>query len=112
MFITLITFLAFAAGAMSGVAASWVATPPDVIKTRILSQDDLSRSLQTSSTPITTNPIALACQIVKQEGPNVLFSGMNERLLGAIPRFGTTLAMHDALEQFVSSAGWLSHVVS
>lgn len=90
---------------MSGVVAACVATPPDVIKTRILSQDDLSRTIQS-----TTNPIAVACQIVKQEGATVLFSGINERCLGAIPRFGTTLAMHDILEKFVSSAGWLSHV--
>ena len=52
----------------------------------------------------------MACQIVKQEGVGALFSGVNERCLGAVPRFGTTFIMHDILEQIVSNAGWISHI--
>ena len=86
-----------------------VLKPPDVIKTRILSQDELSL-LQSATQSTSTNPIKVACQVVKREGIVVLFSGMNERCLGAIPRFGTTLAMHDLLEQYISNAGLLSNV--
>ncbi len=82
--------------------------PPDVIKTRILSQDNLSRSRDATSS--SSNPISVACQIVKQEGIGALFSGVNERCIGAIPRFGTTLAMHDVLEKCVANAGWLTHI--
>ena len=158
---------AFVAGAISGVVSSFAATPPDVIKTRILSQDQWSsrpqKSLvtttqqtaslvgvvptngtatlafqdaaamaatttssssfviaqqqqlqpqQQASGSTTTNPFQVAQSIIEREGIAVLFSGVTERCIGAIPRFGTTLAMHDVLEQMISQAGWLSHSIS
>jgi hypothetical protein len=156
---------------MSGVVASFAATPPDVIKTRILSQDEWTQlkqqqqeppsplvaasttakyelNVMTAGVPTTSSSSLLFGSnstttdtstvldtysdqtffhtdktasipspsvwtvfhtIVEQEGPAVLFSGVSERCLGAIPRFGTTLAMHDFLEQAMYQAGWLSH---
>jgi len=163
----------FAAGAVSGVVSSFVATPPDVIKTRILSQDKLSQQKRqigtisqqqqqhmsyptspagtSSSDPVASfassaamypsdstaaiatpilataqqqqqksssstpndekNPFVIGKQIAEREGAAVLFSGVTERCVGAIPRFGTTMAVHDLLEDFVAHAGWLSHHV-
>ena len=140
---------------MSGVVASFAATPPDVVKTRILSQDkwtqerkkkqpqpaaqlpvmvtanlDSTLALSGNSTSADwvqqlgggedftsqsyynaedRNPIVVARTIIEREGSGVLFSGVSERCIGAIPRFGTTLAMHDFLEQVVAHQGWLAH---
>jgi Mitochondrial carrier protein len=140
---------AFVAGAASGVVASFLATPADVVKTRILSQDKWSQqrrklpaevsssssasqhhhpfppiaiSLAGNSTLMleaftdqqlinADDPWAVFCEIIEREGPEVLFSGVTERCLGGIPRFGTTMAMHDFLEQAVSHAGWLTHTL-
>ena len=158
---------AFCAGAISGVVSSFAATPPDVVKTRILSQDKLTlqrkraqRSAPTTKPqPVATasvssdstmgkatmtmqynatttsfddntassaggsdifsnqefyntkdnrNPFSVARRIVEREGASVLLSGVSERCLGAVPRFGTTLAMHDFLEQVAANQGWLS----
>jgi len=164
----------FVAGAISGVVSSFAATPPDVIKTRILSQDEwtlhqrqlprqqqgpvaaaattaeynmdnsilrvdskqsllfvpsnatsdvapsislldsyseqsaVAKPLQQQSISTSSNPWAVLQTILKYEGPAVLFSGVSERCIGAVPRFGTTLAMHDVLEQIMQQAGWLS----
>jgi hypothetical protein len=150
----------FVAGAVSGVIASFAATPPDVIKTRILAQDDhavqqkqpqrtflkrfplqpaaavaavgggvgtsqvalywnmnatfideeeevtpwdsyYTTQEQQPSSSISNNPWVVFRSIVENEGPSVLFSGYKERCLGAIPRFGTTLAVHDFLESYL-----------
>lgn len=162
----------FLAAAMSGVVASVVATPPDVIKTRMLSQDESTQqehrttigaperiqqpssqqlSLQLvgvggSNSTITSvslmdavpstptiasnvfadldysyhdnkqkqeqNPFQLGLQVIQREGVGVLFSGVSERCLGSIPRVGTSLVMHDFLEQVVAHHGWLSHTTT
>ena len=164
---------AFVAGAMRGVVASLVATPPDFVKTRILAQDSISLQQQQQqqqqanfeavlpleipstfslfangtlagnavvqgnfffsssgkkSLPTTgdgsslseeplflqpdqqqqRNPFVVASRIVREEGVSVLFTGVSERCIGAIPRFGVTLALHDVLEQYMAQAGWLS----
>ena len=175
---------------MSGVVACFIATPPDVVKTRILSQDELSKrqkqpllpimqsvddddleldgspapsiltipgeavtstslaatvtsnnnegeavivdstesctsnlynnefflnnndvatltSSPSSSTITTTNPFLVAQGIIEREGYKVLFSGAKERCIGAIPRFGITLGMHEYLEHYATSIGLL-----
>ena len=163
---------AFVAGAMSGVVASLVATPPDFVKTRILAQDSISLQQQQQQQQLTSeavfpleipstfslfangtlagnavvqgnfffssgkkslpttndgsslseeplflqpdqqqqqrNPFVVASRIVQEEGVSVLFTGVSERCIGAIPRFGVTLALHDVLEQYMAQAGWLS----
>jgi Mitochondrial carrier protein len=117
----------------SGVVASFLATPADVVKTSCLSQDKWSQqrrktpaevsstssaspqplhhpfppiaiSLAGNSTALiletftdqqfvnADNPWAVFCDIIERDGPEVLFSGVTERCLGGIPRFGTTMA--------------------
>ena len=160
----------FLAGAMSGVLASVVATPPDVIKTRMLSQDERTQQehrtmigapqrVQQPSSPQLAlqlvgvggsnstiasasvmgavpstlasnvfadldyayhdrkkkqdqNPFRLGLQIIQREGVGVLFSGVSERCLGSIPRVGTSMMIHDFMEQVVAHHGWLYHTTT
>lgn len=122
--------IAFVAGAISGMAGAFVATPPDLIKTRILSLDTSTRKRSNNKRLVLAaapaayeldygymatvddafdeqNPFVIADRIIKKEGFAVLFSGVHERVLGSIPRFGTTLAMHDVLEQSMVAHGWV-----
>ena len=177
---------------MSGIVSTFVATPPDVVKTRILSQDALTKQrqkqqslpilqpppalleanddqannglpplatpssssiltnpgkaatstslsatlpgrrnekeipstsntarnmyknqgsttaiLKTPSATVSTNPWIVAQSIVEREGYKVLFSGAKERCIGAIPRFGITLGMHEWLEHYAATVGLL-----
>eukprot|EP00539_Tryblionella_compressa_P008376 CAMPEP_0178762118 /NCGR_PEP_ID=MMETSP0744-20121128/16368_1 /TAXON_ID=913974 /ORGANISM="Nitzschia punctata, Strain CCMP561" /LENGTH=220 /DNA_ID=CAMNT_0020416767 /DNA_START=87 /DNA_END=749 /DNA_ORIENTATION=+ len=71
-------------------------------------QSAVAKPLQQQSISTSSNPWAVLQTILKYEGPAVLFSGVSERCIGAVPRFGTTLAMHDVLEQIMQQAGWLS----
>jgi len=162
--------LAFFAGALAGVFSSFAATPPDVVKTRILSQrsvmplalaiptvapqtvavysslseaseavldatamtnsstfegtalafqsnNDVSAAYYTNQQVLnedqamTDNPWTMFRRIIEIEGAGVLLCGSRERCIGAIPRFGTTLAMHDFLEQVAHQAGWLAQSI-
>ncbi|CAB9514565.1 Mitochondrial aspartate-glutamate transporter AGC1 [Seminavis robusta] len=158
----------FLAGAMSGVVSTFIATPADMVKTRILTRQqqtqplpafsavaatsttpsiraqsdgtlvmsggggfnngtmvgiyepqevdvmmgDLSQDLKTTTTDndidSSNNPFLVAKRIVEQEGSKVLFTGVSERCVGAIPRFGITLGAHEWLEHYASSVGLLS----
>ena len=101
------------------MAGSFVATPPDFIKTRILSQDECvkGRSKHLAQCELDydgdndyvndINPFVVAHKIARTEGLAVFFTGVNERMLGSIPRFGVTLAMHDFLEQCMHAQGWI-----
>eukprot|EP00521_Asterionellopsis_glacialis_P017359 CAMPEP_0195303170 /NCGR_PEP_ID=MMETSP0707-20130614/32362_1 /TAXON_ID=33640 /ORGANISM="Asterionellopsis glacialis, Strain CCMP134" /LENGTH=346 /DNA_ID=CAMNT_0040366637 /DNA_START=188 /DNA_END=1228 /DNA_ORIENTATION=+ len=163
-------FPAFVAGSLSGSIAAFIATPPDFIKTRMLSQDatvanrkqiasvtnaavvattssQLFNSVQmdkstrlkvdkngvasitkgeavekaSSSSPSLPgspiidefdylkdrNPFVVGYKIAQKEGAEVLFSGVVERSIGGIPRFGVTLTMFDFLEAYAKTHGWL-----
>jgi hypothetical protein len=107
-----------------------------VVKTRILSKDKWTEERRKTNAEVTFHPVALSmsnstllieatstdqhvvvsdnpwtvlCDIIEREGPAVLFSGVTERCVGGIPRFGTTMAVHDFLEHSLSHAGWLTH---
>ena len=54
------------------------------------------------------NPLRVAQAIVDREGANALFRGVHERCLGAIPRFGITLGVHEWLEHYAAHVGLLS----
>lgn len=138
------------AGAIAGVLATFVATPTDVVKTRILSQDKYTRgrrsgvsvpSFAPSTQPrLTTatamaamknddaegddyfesyskygnddylmdrNPFVVAYKISEREGPKVLFSGVLERCIGSVPRFGLTLSLHDVLKTISVQHHWM-----
>ena len=140
----------YLAGAIAGVMATFVATPTDVVKTRILSQDKYSRgrrsgvsvtSFAPSSQPrlatatamaamknddtesevycesyskyrnddylIDRNPFVVAYKISEREGPKVLFSGVFERCVGSVPRFGLTLSLHDVLKTISIQHHWM-----
>lgn len=173
----------FVAGALSGVASTFIATPADMVKTRILmtpsdsssnecavevydpalfmmdmnvptavpealsmqrdsslaarlypmrrnntmtspfamdeyssllaavNKEVISSSNVKSKTPKQkphTNPFRVAKTIFNEEGASALFSGVSERCIGAVPRFGITLGVHEWLEQYASHAGLLS----
>lgn len=151
----------YMAGSMAGVAATFTATPTDVVKTRILSQDACARLRRTrndattftttttvAATPLvfassfqprlTTatamaatktdnaegdvysskydgvndylsdrNPFVVAYKLAEKEGRMVLFSGVLERCVGSIPRFGLTLSLHDALKTMALHHHWI-----
>lgn len=138
----------FFAGSIAGIIATFAATPADVVKTRILSQETSTKPLPigptqrmfevwtdvpdmsaftmgwSSSRPRTVsatamsatsrntwepdepqrldrNPFVVGCKIAEKEGPMVLLSGVSERCIGSIPRFGLTLALYDVLKTMV-----------
>jgi Mitochondrial carrier protein len=141
------------AGSIAGVIATFVATPADVVKTRILSQDVprqqkfgvgspigatamfpeepkfgmglLSQRRTTSATAMAAtrkstmmepeklyvqpdrNPFVVGYKIVQKEGAMVLLSGVTERCMGAIPRFGLTLSLYDVLKTMAADQPWM-----
>ena len=156
-------FEAFLAGALSGMVSTFIATPADMVKTRILTQSTranvgmdgllVSTLLEKKSSPIAAslqgdgtltalsfqrndtislasgdtyifgsllepekdstdnriqNPFWVAKKIVDKEGGGVLFSGVYERCIGAVPRFGITLGVHEWLEHYATHVGLLS----
>ena len=169
---------AFVAGAMSGVVSTFIATPADMVKTRILtrtsggqpnfatqpdtvingatqqpvidaqpdgtlvvasmggaangtigmgtmiqqplletqgdllSEEILSAPPYGGSSGSNNNPFLVAKRIGDEEGTSVLFTGVYERCIGAIPRFGITLGAHEWLEHYASSVGLLSSHLS
>lgn len=124
-----------------------MATPADVVKTRILSQNESSqrqqfgigspivsasfpepafamtsllpqrRMMSTTAMsamgktlepygeiekPSDRNPFVVGYKLAEKEGPMVLLSGVAERCLGSIPRFGLTLSLYDVLKTIVA----------
>lgn len=58
------------------------------------------------------NPVAaMMGEIVQEEGPTALFSGALRRCIIAIPKFGSALALHHALHEVLSQAGWLTNPI-
>lgn len=51
--------------------------------------------------------LGLMARIVKEEGPEVLFSGWFERVVRSVPQFGVTLATFDLLTTYAVNHGWL-----
>jgi Mitochondrial carrier protein len=50
--------------------------------------------------------------LVREEGPEVLFSGWFERVVRSVPQFGVTLAVYDLLNTYAISHGWLQEQVA
>lgn len=117
------------AGSIAAAPAAFIATPPDVIKTRMQqarkSQTDNNDSdsvLDTQSQKLT--PLVLstayyreskdpsfmetAISIMDNEGPQVLFSGSLERVARSVPQFGVTLAVFDFLTNIAVENGLLA----
>lgn len=59
------------------------------------------------------NPIAVMMgEIVQEEGPTALFSGALRQCIIAIPKFGSALALHHALQEVLLKAGWITQTMS
>lgn len=83
-----------AAAAISGCPAAFLATPADVIKTRLQVE---ARAGQTTYSGITD------CfrQILVQEGPRAFFKGSLARVLRSSPQFGATLVAYEYLQKWL-----------
>eukprot|EP01098_Paradermamoeba_levis_P005409 TRINITY_DN2280_c0_g1_i3.p1 TRINITY_DN2280_c0_g1~~TRINITY_DN2280_c0_g1_i3.p1 ORF type:complete len:264 (-),score=50.61 TRINITY_DN2280_c0_g1_i3:427-1218(-) len=77
------------AGTVSGTFSSALATPADVMKTRL--------QAQSKGDPTYKGLVDCFQQIVKNEGPSALFKGVVPRVLIISPLFGITLFVFEAL---------------
>jgi len=83
-----------AAGAMAGMPAAYLATPADVIKTRL---QVVARAGQQTYSGIGD----AFSKIVREEGPAALFKGGVARVLRSSPQFGVTLLSYELIQRFV-----------
>ena len=121
------------AGSISAAPAAVLATPADVVKTRLqqarkeigdndtllLSQCADDKLAASEIQFVSSDQLALAAStmdksflgvmgtIASKEGPEVLFSGWFERAVRSVPQFGVTLAVFDLLNSFAIQHGWL-----
>lgn len=97
------------AGSMAAAPAAILATPADVIKTRIqamLRNDDDDGDDDAALLP-NRSFLSVGTRIVTDEGPGVLFSGCIERVVRSGPQFGVTLALFDVLNTAAIDFGLL-----
>ena len=90
------------AGSFAAAPAAILATPADVIKTRIQAQ-----SKNQNSPKENISFLSKASNVIQEEGPAVLFSGCLERVVRSVPQFGVTLALFDVLNTAAIEHGWL-----
>jgi solute carrier family 25 aspartate/glutamate transporter 12/13 len=120
------------AGSMAAAPAAFLATPMDLVKTRMQQsrqRNDMSSSETSNFSSVVTYknnnkvPLALGTAfyreskeptfmettkgIIENEGFDVLFSGSLERVARSIPQFGVTLAVFDYLSNLAVSFGLL-----
>jgi solute carrier family 25 (mitochondrial aspartate/glutamate transporter), member 12/13 len=82
------------AGAMAGMPAAYLATPADVIKTRL--QVEARKGQQTY------RGIADAFRkILSEEGPRAFFKGGPARVARSSPQFGVTLLSYELLQRAI-----------
>eukprot|EP01100_Stratorugosa_tubuloviscum_P000785 TRINITY_DN1179_c0_g2_i1.p1 TRINITY_DN1179_c0_g2~~TRINITY_DN1179_c0_g2_i1.p1 ORF type:complete len:288 (-),score=121.96 TRINITY_DN1179_c0_g2_i1:181-1044(-) len=82
----------FAAGISAGATAAYLATPADVIKTRIQAKGEGAAKY---------NGIRdCATRILKEEGVTAFFKGSIPRVLIVAPLFGITLSVYEILQGF------------
>mmetsp|Transcript_14319 Transcript_14319/g.20445 ORF Transcript_14319/g.20445 Transcript_14319/m.20445 type:complete len:427 (+) Transcript_14319:58-1338(+) len=103
------------AGSISAAPASFLATPADVVKTRvqqcrdvkIINMADECYLEEDFSNKRTTNKslsILETTQLMMiNEGPAVFFSGWLERVVRSVPQFGITLGLFDVLKPLAES---------
>lgn len=89
------------AGSLAAGPAAIVATPADVIKTRIQQVAGASEEQETSF-------IGVGARIIQTEGSQVLFSGWLERAVRSVPQLGVTLAVFEVLSSMATTHGLLS----
>jgi len=89
------------AGSLAAAPAAILATPADVIKTRIQAQSNRLSAVEPGSF------LEVASKVITEEGPAVLFSGGLERVVRSAPQFGVTLSLFDVLNTVAIDHGWL-----
>lgn len=100
------------AGSFSAIPAAIIATPADVMKTRMQyapTGDELIDDWEMRDP--STNLITKFQVLVAQEGFLVLFSGWLERIIRSVPQFGVTLATFEWLSKIAERMDLLPHVV-
>ena len=81
-------------GSLSAMPASYLATPADVIKTRI---QVIARTGQQTYSGI----MDTIKKILATEGPRAFFKGGVARVLRSSPQFGVTLVSYELLQRFI-----------
>lgn len=92
------------AGSLAAFPSALIATPADVVKTRI------QQAKEEGAEPTHDDDagfLEVAQSILANEGPEVFFSGSLERIVRSVPQFGVTLAMFDVVSDFAESHGWM-----
>jgi len=82
------------AAALAGMPAAYLATPADVIKTRLQVE---ARTGQTNYNGV----VDAFRKILSEEGPRALFKGGLARVLRSSPQFGFTLVAYEYLHKFL-----------
>jgi solute carrier family 25 aspartate/glutamate transporter 12/13 len=83
-----------AAGAIAGMPAAYLATPADVIKTRL---QVVARAGQQTYTSI----LDAFTKILREEGPTAFFKGGPARVLRSSPQFGFTLVSYELIQRLL-----------
>jgi solute carrier family 25 aspartate/glutamate transporter 12/13 len=81
-------------GALAGMPAAYLATPADVIKTRL---QVVARTGQQTYHGITD----AFTKIMREEGPRAFFKGGLARVLRSSPQFGVTLLSYELLQRYI-----------
>jgi solute carrier family 25 aspartate/glutamate transporter 12/13 len=97
------------AGSLAAAPAALIATPPDVIKTRLQQskQDSAFDDPLLSEQNQNMSAAQVLSKLLEEEGPGVLFSGWLERVVRSVPQFGVTLALFDVLNTIALEHGWI-----
>lgn len=97
------------AGSLAAAPAALIATPFDVIKTRLQQSkqvsafDDLLLAEQNQNVSM----VQSVRKLLEEEGHCVFFSGWFERMARSVPQFGVTLAVFDVLNAVALDHGWI-----
>jgi solute carrier family 25 aspartate/glutamate transporter 12/13 len=106
------------AGSLAAAPSAIIATPADVVKTRMqqAKKDDILQPTQNKTDVgmlLAVDPaqvyqpnfVQVFQHILQEEGPEVLFSGCFERVIRSVPQFGVTLAVFDVLNSMAIQHG-------
>ena len=92
------------AGSVAAAPAAILATPPDVIKTRMQQAQGENLYDDSLNTPDASQVVK---ELLEEGGALILFSGWFERVVRSAPQFGVTLAVFDVLNSIAIDHGWI-----
>ena len=97
------------AGSVAAAPAAILATPPDVVKTRMQQarQDVSFGDSLIAEQAINTKASKVLKDLLEEGGAAILFSGWFERVVRSAPQFGVTLAVFDVLNSIAIDHGWI-----